>query len=58
MNEFWVKVIINIVIGLVVIIGFFIFWGKSSGIFNEGGFISELIKMIKEKNKKNGKDDL
>ncbi len=64
MNEFWIKVVINIVIGLIVVVGFFGFWAKSSGIFNEGGFIYELAKMKKEEkkkqkeSKKNGRDDL
>ena len=64
MNEFWIKFVVNIVIGLIVVIGFFAFWGKSSGVFREGGFIYELAKMRKEEkkkqkeSKKNGRDDL
>lgn len=60
MNEFGIKVLINIAIGFVIIIGFFAFWGRSSGVFNEGGFIYELLKKRKEEksNKKNGRDDL
>lgn len=60
MNEFWVKFLINVVIGLVIIIGFFVFWGRSSGVFNEGGLIYELLKKKKEEkkqSKKNGRDD-
>lgn len=33
MNEFWIKVVVNIVIGLIVVIGFFAFWGKTGGEF-------------------------
>lgn len=64
MNEFWMKVIINVVIGLAIVIGFFVFWGRTSGVFNEGGFVYELLKKRKEekkkmkKSEKNGRDDL
>lgn len=34
-------VIINICIGLIAVIGFFWYWGKTSGIFKEGGFVYE-----------------
>lgn len=34
-------ILINIVIGFVVFIGFFIYWGRASGWFKEGGFIYE-----------------
>lgn len=36
--------IINICIGLVVIVGFFWYWGKTSGVFKEGGIINEWWK--------------
>ena len=34
-------IVINVLIGLIVIIGFFIYWGKASGVFKEGGIINE-----------------
>lgn len=57
MNEFWIKVIINIVIGIIVFGGFFIFWGRSSGWFKEGGLVYEYFKNKKKSKKKNGRDD-
>ncbi len=33
--------IINICIGLIVVIGFFWYWGKTSGVFKDGGVIKE-----------------
>ena len=37
-------IVINVLIGLIVIIGFFIYWGKASGVFIEGGIINEWWK--------------
>ncbi len=56
MNEFWIKVIINIVIGIIIFGGFFIFWGRSSGWFKEGGLVYEYFKNKKNSKKKNGRD--
>ncbi len=53
MNEFWIKVILNIMVGLVVFIGFWIFLIRRSGWFNEGGFIYEYFKTNKKTNNKN-----
>lgn len=35
------NLMINVGIGLIVIIGFFWYWGKTSGVFKEGGIIRE-----------------
>lgn len=43
--------VINIVIGLIAIIGFFCYWGKSSGVFKEGGIINEWWKNYRAKKK-------
>lgn len=52
MDNFWVKFLINFIIGIVVVVGFFIFWGRSSGWFKEGGIVYEYYKTKKsEKNK-------
>ncbi len=45
------NIAINILIGIVVVIGFFIYWGKAEGWFKEGGFVYEWWH-----NKKNKKD--
>lgn len=37
-------IIINVVIGIIAIGGFFIYWGKTSGVFKEGGIINEWWK--------------
>lgn len=52
MDNFWVKFLINFIIGIVVVVGFFIFWGRSNGWFKEGGIVYEYCKTKKsEKNK-------
>lgn len=38
------SIIINVLIGVIAIGGFFIYWGKSSGVFKEGGIINEWWK--------------
>lgn len=38
------SVIINIAIGIIAMGGFFIYWGKTSGVFKEGGIINEWWK--------------
>lgn len=43
--------IINICIGLIVIVGFFWYWGKTSGVFKEGGLINEWWKNYRAKKK-------
>lgn len=52
MNEFWIKVIVNIIVGIIVVLGFFTFWGRSSGWFSEGGFVYEYFKARKEEKRK------
>ena len=42
-------IIINIIIGIVVVVGFFIFWGRSEGWFKEGGLVYEWLKNRKNK---------
>ncbi len=51
------KLIINICIGILIFLGFFIYWGRISGWYKEGGFFYELFKKDSSKNKKNGKKD-
>lgn len=48
MNETLIKIIINIIIGIVVFFGFFAFWGRSSGWFIEGGLVYEFLRKRKE----------
>jgi len=43
-------IFLNICIGIVIVIGFFVFWGRSNGWFKKGGFVYEWWK---EKRKKN-----
>ena len=43
--------LINLVIGIVVFGGFFIYWGRASGWFKEGGWVNELWKQRKSKKK-------
>lgn len=43
--------IINVCIGLIVIVGFFWYWGKTSGVFKEGGIINEWWKNYRAKKK-------
>ena len=38
------NVIINILIGIIAIGGFFVYWGKASGVFKEGGTINKWWK--------------
>lgn len=45
MNKFY----INLLIGLFVIIGFFTYWGKAAGWYEEGGLVYEWWKKIREK---------
>lgn len=52
MNEFIVKIIINIIVGIVVVLGFFTFWGRSCGWFVEDGFVYEYFKARKEEKRK------
>lgn len=50
------NIIIQIVIGLIAIVGFFIYWSKSSNVFQEGGVINEWWKNRKQ-NKISKKED-
>lgn len=52
MNDFLIKVIVNIVIGIIVFGGFFIFWGRSAGWFVKGGFVYEYFQKKKQTRKK------
>lgn len=52
MNDFLIKVIVNIVIGIIVFGGFFIFWGRSAGWFVKGGFVYEYFQKKKQNRKK------
>lgn len=45
------KILINVGIGIVVVVGFFWYWGKSSGVFKEGGIINEWWKNYRAKKK-------
>ena len=56
-NKFW----INLCIGILVFLGFFIYWGRVSGWYKEGGLIYELWhewrnKKEQEKSKKKNSD--
>ena len=50
MNEF----LMNFLIGIIIVVGFFIFWGRSAGWFKEGGFVYEWWR---KKYPKNNIDD-
>lgn len=54
-DELKTKIIINVIIFFVIVIGLFRFIGKTYGWFNEGGLIYEWWKnkKIARKNKKN-----
>ena len=51
------KILINVIIGIVVFVGFFLYWGRSSGIFKEGGLIYEWWQTKKENLFKKKNDD-
>lgn len=44
--------LINLAIGILLIIGFFTYWGKAAGWYEEGGLMNELWKKIKNKKQK------
>lgn len=46
-------IIMNIIIGLIVFIGFFIFYGRTAGWFSEGGLVYEWWKNKRTSKKKN-----
>lgn len=46
-------ILINILIGIIVFIGFFIYWGRASGWFIEGGIVYEWWKKKRSEMKKN-----
>ena len=48
-----INLIINLVIGILVIIGFFGYFARVAGLYKEGGLLNNLWKIIKEKFKKN-----
>ena len=52
MSELGIKIIINIIVGIVVFVGFFIFWGRSAGWFKKGGFVYEYLEAKKLARKK------
>lgn len=45
------KILINVGICLVVVIGFLLYWGKSSGVFKEDGIVTKWWNQYKEKRK-------
>ena len=45
------NLIINILIGLIAIVGFFFYWKKNSDVFKEGGILNNWFKNIKESKK-------
>lgn len=49
MSELGVTIIINIIVGIIVFGGFFIFFGKSNGWFIEGGLVYEWNRARKAK---------
>ena len=52
--NFSTNIVMNIIIGLVAIVGFFWYYGKCNGWFKEGGLVYEWFKT---KFKKNNKTD-
>lgn len=57
MSDLALNIIINVIIGIIVIVGFFGFWAKSSGALSENGVIYEYFKKRKtsKKSKKSKK---
>lgn len=51
------NVLINIAIGIIAVGGFFWYWGKSSGVFKEGGIINEWWKNYRAKKKEEKNSD-
>ena len=47
MSDLALNIIINVIIGIIVIVGFFGFWAKSSGALSENGVIYEYFKKRK-----------
>ncbi len=45
------QIVINAIIGVVAVFGFFWYWGKNSGVFKEGGVVYEWWKKIRENKK-------
>lgn len=58
MNDFWTKLIINVVIGIIVFGGFFAFWGRSAGWFKKGGLVYEYFHKKKSSKKVPTKKDI
>lgn len=60
MSDLGIKIIINIVVGIIVFVGFFIFWGRSAGWFKKGGLVYEYLQDRKQRKvaeKKAAKED-
>ncbi|MBR3882538.1 MAG: hypothetical protein IKJ36_04650 [Clostridia bacterium] len=51
MNELAINIIINIIVGICVFVGFFIFFGNSNGWFKKGGLVYEWWRKKKAKKK-------
>ena len=49
MNDLVIKIIINIIVGIIVFVGFFVFWGRSAGWFKKGGLVYEYLHSKKQK---------
>lgn len=49
MSELGIKIIINIIVGIIVFGGFFVFWGRSAGWFKKGGLVYEYLHSKKRK---------
>ena len=49
MSDLGIKIIINIIVGIIVFVGFFRFFGNSNGWFVEGGLVYEWNKARKAK---------
>lgn len=52
MSELGIKIIINIIVGIIVFVGFFAFWGRSAGWFKKGGLVYEYLAEKKAARKK------
>ena len=58
MNDFTIKILVNVVIFIGVFVGFIIYMKKYTNWFEEGGFLYELRKKIKESRKEKNSEKI
>lgn len=45
--------LINLIIGILVFVGFFVYWGRAAGWYKEGGVVYELWHEFRSRKKQN-----